>query len=122
MRLGSAKLGFSCVFGEAWTYEFWPTEFIESVKPSIEYLELYVLATAIVLWEKCLKNRRIIVFCDNKSIVDMVNNSSSLCRNCMVLIRLLTLQSIRCNNRFFARKNSFTRGIVANAKTLDILN
>ena len=43
----------------------------------------------------------VIIYCDNKSIVDMVNNSSARCINCMTLIRWVTLTSMRNNTRFF---------------------
>ena len=49
---------------------------------------------------KKLSNRRVVVFCDNKSVVEMVNRSSAGCPNSMMLIRLITLTSIKYNVRF----------------------
>ena len=46
---------------------------------------------------------RVVVFCDNFSVVHMINNSSSSCRNCMVLIRLIVLESLYQNVRVFAK-------------------
>ena len=54
-------------------------------------------------WIKLFKNHRIVLFCDNESVVSMINGSSSRCRNCMVLIRLLTAESITRNVRIFAK-------------------
>ena len=41
-------------------------------------------------------------FCDNKSVVEMINQSVCGCLRCMALIRVITLTSIRNNVRFFA--------------------
>ena len=56
---------------------------------------------AIVLLAKKLQNRRVVVYCDNESVVHMVNKSSTICTNCMILIRIITLTSLRYNVRFF---------------------
>ena len=42
--------------------------------PSIEYLELFALTAAVLTWGSKLKNRRITIFCDNLSVVCMINN------------------------------------------------
>ena len=100
---GSAKHGFGCVFDKEWTWGRWNSCFITSKRPSIEYLELFGVAVAIVLWADRLQNRRVVIFCDNQSVVQMINDAVSSCRNCMVLIRIITLTSIKFNVRFFAR-------------------
>ena len=81
-----------------WFYHEWSEETLK-LNPSINYLELYALTAAILLWgeEQEIKNRRVIVFCDNQSVIYMVNNNTSSCRNCMVLIRILVLFMIRNN-------------------------
>ena len=33
----------------------------------------------------------------------MINNASSRCKNCMVLIRMIVLEGLVCNTRIFAR-------------------
>ena len=73
------------------------------VKPSIEYLELFAVLVGVIKWIKLFDNKRIILFCDNEAVVGMINNSSSSCKNCMVLIRLLVVESIVRNVRIFAR-------------------
>ena len=72
-------------------------------QPSIAYLELYALTTGILIWSELLKNCRIVVNCDNQSVVDMVNSTSSNCKNCMYLIRLLALSGLVNNRRVFAK-------------------
>ena len=90
---------FGCVYGDQWTFSMWNPDFIREKKPSIQYLELYALCVAIFTWENedRLKNARIRIFCDNKSVKSMVNNMTSGCKNCLHLIRLLVLNNLRFN-------------------------
>ena len=73
------------------------------MQPSIEYLELYAVLVGVINWLKLFQNMKIILFCDNEAVGNMINNSSSKCKNCMVLIRMLVLESLVCNTRVFAR-------------------
>ena len=80
-----------------WYIQQWDEDFINQCKPSINYLELYAMTVAIMNWIHKYKNKRIYIFCDNMSVVQMVNNNSSKCKNCMVLIRLIVMKALTCN-------------------------
>ena len=97
------ELGFGAICGASWLYGKWNPELIRQEDPSIEYLELYVLVMGFLAWGERLKNRRILLFCDNMSVVEMVNRNSSTCKNFMILIRLLVLKSLAVHARVFAR-------------------
>ena len=71
------KLGCGGVSNESWYIMQWDEDFIESSKPSINYLELYAVTIGIFNWISKYKNQRIIIFCDNYSVVNMINNASS---------------------------------------------
>ena len=96
-------LGFGAHFDRQWTYGQWPKGFVETRKPSIEYLELYALVVAVFIWGKNLANQRFTIFCDNEAVVHMINNYASSCPNCMVLIRLLVLKTLQYNFRVFTK-------------------
>ena len=96
-------LGFGCVYGREWSFGQWPPNFIEECELSIEFLELYALVVGISIWIEKFQSKRVLVFCDNISAVYMVNNSTSSCPRCMVLIRLLVLKSLVHNTRVFAK-------------------
>ena len=98
----SGKHGFGGVCSNAWMYGVWP-EWLLQLKPSIEYQELYAVVAAALAWLSRFSNNRIIIFCDNQSVVHMINNTSSSCPNCMLLIRILVLHSLKYNIRVFAR-------------------
>ena len=57
---------------------------------------------AVINWLKLFRNRKIVLFCDNEAVVNMISNSSSKCKNCMVLIRFIVLESLSCYARVFA--------------------
>ena len=99
----SGKIGMGALCGSHWMYCFWPENFLGACNPSIEYLELFGVTAAVLTWMHLFKNKRIILFCDNKSVVDMVNMTSTSCRNCMVLIRAIVLKGLMENVRVFAK-------------------
>ena len=98
----SGRIGCGGIFESMWFQMRWDNQFLQINKPSIEYLELYAVAIAVALWAPYLKDKRICLFCDNESVCKMLNKSSSGCKNCMVLIRMITLQSLIWNVRVFA--------------------
>ena len=82
---------------EEWFIMQWDEDFIEEFNPSINYLELYAVTIATINWLHKFKNQSITIFCDNMSVVQMINNNTSKCKNCMVLIRIIVLQSLTNN-------------------------
>ena len=99
----SEILGMGVICQNSWTFVKWPENYIKKLEPSIEYLELYALVIGVSLWIQRFQNRRIVLFCDNQAVVHMVNNTTSSCKNCMVLIRKLVLKSLQHNVRVFAK-------------------
>ena len=99
----NGELGFGARFDREWTYAQWPANFITHYSPSIEFVELYGLTVAVFIWARKLANQRVLVFCDNKSVVHMVNNTASSCGLCMKLIRGLVLKGLQWNFRVFAK-------------------
>ena len=91
------KLRFGCYFDRKWTFGQWERGFIATQDPSIAYLELYALCVGILMWRKELMDQKILIHCDNVSVVHMVNGMTSSCRNCMYLLRILMLDNLLCN-------------------------
>ena len=115
----SGRIGMGAHCGSAWMYKNWSKEFLTRCKPSIEYLELYAITAAVLTWIHNFKNRRIILFCDNKSVVDMINMTSTSCRNCMVLIRLIVLKGLMENVRIFALHVEGKKNVLADNLSRD---
>ena len=96
------NLGFGVFYNGEWSYGMWEKGYIKDKDPSIEYLELFALCVGIFTWQHQLKNCRIVVHCDNQAVVSMVNKTTSSCKNCMVLLRLLILNGLIFNRRVLA--------------------
>ena len=106
MYTDSAKrtgLGCGGYHNEDWFVAQWEDEFIQECNPSINYLELFAVAVAVINWIHNYANRKVTLFCDNMSVVYMVNNSSSRCKNCMVLIRIMVLHCMLHNVQLSAK-------------------
>ena len=97
-------LGFGAIFDNRWICGQWEKGYIKQPNgPTIDYLELYALTAALLTWQTELQNRRITIFCDNMGVVGMINSSTSSCRNCMYLLRLIILDNLVHNRRVFAK-------------------
>ena len=70
-------------------------------RPSIGFLELYTLTASLQIWgqNEKLVNTRVAIFCDNESVLHMVNKLSSSCVQCMKLIRMITLDNLHFNRK-----------------------
>ena len=100
---GNPELGYGALCRTSFLVGKWNSTFVRIKRPSIEFLELYALTAGVLVWIRCFRNKRICLFVDNESVMHMVNNSSSKCKNCMVLIRLITLESLLQNVRVSAK-------------------
>ena len=104
----SSTLGCGGYYNQSWFIIEWD-EFVINKRPSINYLELYALTVGVISWSAMFPNRYVTVFCDNMSVVHMVNNNSAKCKNCMVLIRKLVLHSLKTNVRIKCKHVSGVR-------------
>ena len=99
---GNATLGAGGVCQKSWYSIKWEKSFIKNYSPSIEFLELYAVLIAAINWLHRFANRRIIIFCDNISVVYMINRNTSSCKQCLNLIRKLVLHCMIHNVRLSA--------------------
>ena len=91
---GSIKKGFGAYCGPEWIFKQWDATWFARANPSIEFLELFGVTVAVLTWIKNFKNSTVMLHCDNESACKMINNSSSGCKHCMVLIRLIVLECL----------------------------
>ena len=95
--------GFGRIYQNSWVFGQWPKAFIENCNPSIEYLELFGVLVTVTNWLHRYRNKRVVLFCDNQAVVAMINNNTSSCKQCFILIRMLVLLSMELNARVLAR-------------------
>ena len=99
----SGAICFGCYFDREWSFGFWNKEILRHFNPSIEFLELFALCVGVFMWKNRLSNRRISIYCDNTSVRDTVNDSSSSNEMSMVLMRLLITECLKSNIRLFVK-------------------
>ena len=97
------ELGCGGISDNEWYILQWDENFIRNNNPSINYLELYAVTIGIFNWIHKYENRRITLFCDNMSVVQMINNNSAKCKNCMILIRIIVLKELIHNVKIHAK-------------------
>ena len=94
--------GFGAICGDRWTFGVWDRSFMKRFQPSIEFLELFGVVVAVLNWIKLFPNRVIYLYCDNQSVKNMINNQTSLCKQCMRLLRFIVLEGLLRNVRIYA--------------------
>ena len=102
--------------------QMWDKDFINKYEPSIQYLELYAVAVAVVLWIHKFKNKKIYMNCDNQAVCKMISNNTLGCRNCMVLIRIITMESLIHNIKVFGLHLESKKNSIADALSRDQWN
>ena len=107
------NLGFGARYDKEWTYAQWPENFVDDYDPSIKLVELYGLVVAVHIWANKLRNTRALVYCDNESVVHMINNSASSCAKCMILICGIMLKGLLYNFRVFAQHLRSEQNVIA---------
>ena len=97
--------GFGAILKNRWIHVDWSASFIQNKKPSIKFLELFVLCMGLLTWNNTneLKNRRVILHCDNQAVCQMINTLMSGCNNCLNLIKIIILDGLKWNLRISAR-------------------
>jgi hypothetical protein len=90
----ASGLGFAAVFGSRFVQGYWPTLWSHY---SIAVKELYPITLAVELWGSVLSNKRIMLHCDNQSVVHIINSQTSKCPIIMRLVRRLTVAAMSFN-------------------------
>ena len=99
----SGKIGFGGVCQNSFMFEYWDRDFLSEQSPSIDYLELYAVAAAVLAWISRFRNRRVTIFTDNKGVRDMINSNVASTKNSMVLIRIIVLKCLVENVKLKAK-------------------
>ena len=106
-------LGCGGVCNDEWFIMQWEESFVKKCKPSIAFLELFALVVGIVSWLHKFKNKKIALFCDNQSVVSMVNKTSSKCPHCMKLIRIMVCYMVEYNAKVYCNYINTKQNIYA---------
>ncbi len=112
----SGSIGFGGVFRSQWfqgTWEAHQTLGYDGI--SIAWQELYAIVAACAIWGPQSVWKRVIFFCDNISVVHIVNTKRSSFKSIMKLVRALTLITMRYNFYFRAQHVSGSSNEIADS-------
>jgi hypothetical protein len=90
----ASGLGFAAVYGSRFLIGSWPPSWSPY---SIALKELFPITLAIEMWGPLLSSKRILLHCDNQSVVSIINAQTSKCPLIMRLVRRLTVASMSSN-------------------------
>ena len=96
----SGALGFGAIFGSRWCYGKWPATWSYC---NIGILEFYPIVLSLYLWSHVMRNRCILFFTDNESLVHVINKQSSKDKSLMFFVRKLVLICLDYNIVFKAK-------------------
>ena len=96
-------MGFGGYFQGKWFQGRWPPhmELNREQGISIEWQELFPIVVACSIWHPYFTGKRLQFWCDNESVVTIINSGHSKAPRIMVLLRALILLSMKHN--FFVR-------------------
>ena len=95
----SGALGCSASFGSRWCFGKWPASWSYR---NIAILELYPIVL-LYLWGHAMRNRCILFFTDNESLVHVIDKQSSKDKSFLFFVRKLVLICLEYNIVFKAK-------------------
>ena len=95
----AGSLGCGGVLGVHWFALSWPAELAHQ---HITFKELFPIAVSFLLWGKLWTSRRILLFCDNEAVVNIVNSGTSRDEGVMFLLRRMFLLAAQGSFAFHA--------------------
>ena len=93
------SIGFGGYFQGKWLQGHWPpnTQLNQQQGISIEWQELFPIVVACAIWHPLLARKRLQFWCDNLSVVSIINSGHSKIPRIMDLVRRLVLLSMQHN-------------------------
>lgn len=113
----AGTVGFGGYFNGKWFQGRWPHHLLinKSTGISIEWQELFPIVIACALWHPHFSGKRLQFWCDNESVVAIINSGHSKAPRVMDLVRFLVLISMKHNFLVRARHVPGVSNAIADA-------
>lgn len=113
----AGTVGFGGYFDGKWFQGRWPHHLLinKSTGISIEWQELFPIVIACALWHPHFSGKRLQFWCDNESVVAIINSGHSKAPRVMDLVRFLVLISMKHNFLVRARHVPGVSNAIADA-------
>jgi hypothetical protein len=100
----SGSLGYGAFFSNFWFQGKWSSQFhAHKEQQSIAWKELFPVYLACSVWGHLWSGKRIILWCDNVSVIYILNSKSSKIDKIMDLVRKITVQTLIHNFTLHAK-------------------
>ena len=84
--------------------QHWPAKWEgEGLLRDLTFLELFPIVVAVYIWHDHFTNKRVLFWCDNLSVVRIINRQTSRSERVMRLVRKLVLTCLKFNITFSAK-------------------
>ena len=104
--------GYGIVFGRHWAYGTWPDAWKAQ---NICFLEFFPIVVALSTWSSELRNKRVLFFTDNESVVHVINKQTTKDTKMLALLRTMVLICLRNNIFFRARHIQGVKNVLADS-------
>ena len=113
----ASTVGFGGYFNGKWFQGRWPSHLLldKRLGISIEWQELFPIVVACALWYPHFSGKRLQFWCDNISVVAIINSGHSKAPRVMDLVRFLVLISMKHNFLVRARHVPGAKNAIADA-------
>ena len=112
----AGSLGFGVIYNNCWCARRWPLEWeAAGLLRDLTFLELFPIVVAVYIWHEHFSNKKVLFWCDNLSVVRIINRQTSRSERVMRLVRMLVLTCLKFNITFSAKHIAGTNNDVADA-------
>ena len=112
---GGVNLGCGAYLHGSWVFMKWPSHWKNEILSDITYLEIIPIALAIYLWGDRFENKKVLMHCDNESVVSVLNIKSSKSERVMSILRKIVYWSLIHNCQFKAMHISSSDNLIADS-------
>ena len=93
----ASDVGFGCVYGNRWIFSGWREDWAPSLSCHINLRELFAVWAAVYTWGSDWANQEVVVFTDNRSVVDIWVTGTCTDKHMMSVIRSLFYFTAKLN-------------------------
>ena len=90
----ASKMGYGGTFGSNWIEGYWPATWVDY---HISLLEIYPIYILLATFAHRIQNSRIVFYCDNSGVVDILNKQTSKHKLIMHVVRAIVLTQLKFN-------------------------
>ena len=123
MYADSSDKGIGCVYKYDWFVVQYVHDRFNLIEKSINWRELYAIVKAVATWGHLLRDKKILLHCDNEAVTYIINSGTSRNTEIMKLVRILFYicahYNIECICRHIAGVNNISAEYLSRLNVVD---